>query len=225
MRPLKISDIMRLNHKAVLTQKPVSQFIYQGICLHSRTLRLVVENEEPWLNHLNQGGRVLLCTWHQQFFSVIRYFRKYQSYHPHLMISPSKDGDIIAGVARLAGWHPIRGSSSRDGKKAMRDLVRRLKKTNLAAHIVDGPRGPIGKVKAGTIRLAHITKAVIVPFYVSTASAWTFNSWDRFFIPKPFATVFLRFGKMVTFRTTENNEDFESQRRHLEKIMQPELRT
>lgn len=215
---------MRLNHKEVLTQKPVSQFIYQGVCLYNRTLRLVVENEEPWLNHLNKGGRVLLCTWHQQFFSAIRYFRKYQRYHPHLMISPSKDGDIIAGVARLAGWHPIRGSSSRGGKKAMRDLVRRLKETNLAAHIVDGPKGPIGKVKAGTIRLTHITEAVIVPFYISTTSAWTFNSWDRFFIPKPFATVFLRFGEMVKFNTTENNEDFESQRRHLEKIMQPGLR-
>lgn len=215
---------MRLTHKSTLSLKPASQFIYQGVCLYSRTLRLVVENEKPWLNHLNKGGRVLLCTWHQQFFSVIRHFRKYQKYQPHLMISPSKDGDIIAGVARLAGWHPIRGSSSRDGKKAMRDLVRRLKTTNLAAHIVDGPKGPIGKVKAGTIRLSNITGAVIVPFYVSTAKAWTLNSWDRFFIPKPFATVFLRFGEMVTFNRTENNGDFESQRRHLEKIMQPGLR-
>lgn len=215
---------MRLNHKSALSLKPVSLCIYQGIRLYSRTFRLVVENEKPWLNHLNQGGRVLLVTWHQQFFAAIRYFKRYQEYQPHLMISPSKDGDIIAGVARLTGWHPVRGSSSREGKRAMWGLVKKLKATRLAAHVVDGPKGPIGKVKAGTIRLAHITGAVIVPFYIDTATAWTFNSWDRFFIPKPFATVSLRFGELVTFNASDDAREFESQRRHLEKIMRPGLR-
>lgn len=200
-----------------------SRFIYRAVGLYGRTFRLKIENEAPWITHLNNGGKILLCAWHQQFFSAIGYFKKYRGYDPHIMISPSKDGEIIANVAKQAGWHPIRGSSSRDGKKALHNLIYKLKETKLAAHIVDGPRGPMGKVKAGTIRLAHMTDALIVPFYVFTERAWAFNSWDRFFIPKPSATVFLRFGDMVRFDTVHNSLDFESQRRHLEQIMLPGL--
>jgi lysophospholipid acyltransferase (LPLAT)-like uncharacterized protein len=49
-------------------------------------------------------------------------------------------------------------------------MIANLKESKLAAHIVDGPRGPSGKVKAGVIRLAHATDAVIVPkLGISTA--------------------------------------------------------
>ena len=140
------------------------------------------------------------------------------------MISPSRDGDIIAGVAKLAGWHPVRGSSSKQGRKALRMMVDRLRDTRLAAMVVDGPRGPMGVVKAGTIRLAHLTEAVIVPFHILTDRAWTFNSWDRFFIPKPYAPVTLQFGDMLAFEATQASGLFETQRRQLENIMRPGLR-
>ncbi len=214
---------MRLNYKKVLAGPLASRLIYRSVCLYGHTFRLKVENEAPWIEHLNNGGKILLCAWHQQFFSAIGYFKNYRRYIPHIMISPSKDGEIIANVARQAGWHPIRGSSSREGKKALRDLICQLKETKLAAHIVDGPRGPIGQVKAGAIRLAHLTGAMVVPFYVFTDRAWTFNSWDRFFVPKPSATVFLRFGKMIKFDSANTKEGFESQRRYLERVMLPGL--
>lgn len=140
------------------------------------------------------------------------------------MISPSRDGEIIAGVAKLAGWHPVRGSSSKQGRKALKAMVSHLKATHLAAMIVDGPRGPLGVVKAGAIRLAHLTGAVIVPFYISTDRAWTFNSWDRFFIPKPFTSVTLQFGEMLRFEATHTSDSFETQRQKLETIMQGGLR-
>lgn len=140
------------------------------------------------------------------------------------MISPSRDGNIIAGVSKLAGWHPVRGSSSKQGRKALKELVTHLKMTHLAAMIVDGPRGPMGVVKAGAIRLAHLTEAVIVPFYVSTDKAWTFNSWDRFFIPKPFTSVTLQFGDMLRFEATHTSDSFETQRQQLETIMRTGLR-
>ena len=35
------------------------------------------------------------------------------------MISRSKDGDLIAGVANRTGWHTARGSSSRGGQEAL----------------------------------------------------------------------------------------------------------
>ena len=89
----------------------------------------------------------------------------------------------------------------------------------LAGHIIDGPRGPFGVVKPGVIRLAHATDSVIVPFYTRADRAWYARSWDRFFLPKPFSKVVLRFGEKIEFRQTETSEAFEEQRKALEEVM------
>ena len=103
-------------------------------------------------------------------------------------------------------------------------MIANLKKTKLAGHILDGPRGPSGSVKAGVIRLAHATDAVIVPLSVSPENAWYFNSWDKFVLPKPFSKVSLRFGKMLKFDKVNDEESFEKQRKLLEEIMPPPLK-
>jgi len=139
------------------------------------------------------------------------------------MISQSQDGELIAGIFKKCGWFPVRGSSSRGGGQALKMMIEKLKETGLAAHIVDGPRGPAGKVKDGVIRLAQATGAVIVPFYISADRAWYFNSWDRFLVPKPFARATLSFGDMIKLSFTENQDELEKQRQHLENIMLPSL--
>jgi lysophospholipid acyltransferase (LPLAT)-like uncharacterized protein len=191
---------------------------------YSWTFRLTVENEKEWTDYLKNGGSVLLCTWHQQFFSAIRYFQNYKVFNPLIMISQSSDGKIVAGVAERTGWNTVRGSSSRGGKEALKIMITNLKQSRLAAHIVDGPKGPSGKVKPGVIRLAHATGAVIVPFSVSAEKAWYFNSWDKFLLPKPFAKVLLRFGKMNKFEKVKERGAFEGQRKQLEDIMLPALK-
>jgi lysophospholipid acyltransferase (LPLAT)-like uncharacterized protein len=130
-------------------------FLYRFIRLYSATFRIQVENEKEWMDHLRNGGRVVLCTWHQQFFAIIRHFQTYRNFKPSLMISKSSDGEIVAGVAERSGWHAVRGSSSRDGREALKKMIHRLSQSGLAVHIVDGPKGPAGIVKAGVIKLAH----------------------------------------------------------------------
>ena len=93
--------------------------------------------------------------------------------------------------------------------------------SGLAAHIVDGPQGPAGIVKAGAISIARATGAGVVPFYTSADQAWYLKSWDRFLLPKPFARVTLRFGEMMHFPPAEGL--FESQRLELEQAMRPGL--
>lgn len=196
---------------------------YHMIRVYSRTFRLHIENEEPWLEYRRKGGRVLLCAWHQQFFAAIRHFQTYAPYRPALMISQSKDGDIIAGIAEKSGWHAVRGSSSRDGRRALKEMIGQLKLSGLGAHILDGPKGPAGVVKAGVISLARAAGAVVVPVYITSDRAWYFNSWDRFMLPKPFAKVILRFGEMLDLTSEDSDEDFEGHRSRLQTIMQHSL--
>lgn len=205
--------------KKALTANWFHSLVYHLIRLYALTFRLRVENEKEWMPHLQNGGRVLLCAWHQQFFSAIRYFKTYQHYAPGLMISRSADGELIAGVAARSGWRPVRGSSSKGGRTAMVAVIHHLQETGLAGHVVDGPTGPAGKVKAGLIRIALGADAVIVPFYVSADRAWYFKSWDRFFIPKPFAKVTLTYDHMIPVHEPESEADFEAQRLHVENRM------
>lgn len=207
----------------ILSSKAFGALLYRFIRLYASTFRLTIINEQDWMEHMENGGRVLLCTWHQQFFSVIRHFKKYAPCHPAIMISKSADGQLIAGVAARTGWIPVRGSSSRGGREALSVMIETLKHNRMAGHIVDGPRGPAGIVKPGIIRLANATGAMVVPFYLKADRAWFFRSWDRFMLPKPFAKVTLTFGAMMRFDPPAGEGEFEQQRLHLENVMRPWL--
>jgi lysophospholipid acyltransferase (LPLAT)-like uncharacterized protein len=215
--------ILRINLYRFLTSELFISFFYRLVLLYSWTFRLKIENDKGWMEYRKNGGVVLLCTWHQQFFSAVRPFKNYKIFNPSIMISQSRDGEIVAKMALRNGWNPVRGSSSNGGMGALKKMITNLKEKKLAAHIVDGPKGPSGTVKAGTIRLAHAADAVIVPFYVSAEKTWYFNSWDKFLLPKPFSNVFLRFGEMIKFERVKDKESFEKQRKQLEDIMIPAL--
>ena len=205
------------------TSRPVLYLLYRFIRVYSMTFRFSVENEQEWMDYMRRGGKVLLCAWHQQFFAAIRHFKSYAAFNPSLMISKSFDGEIIAGVAERTGWRTVRGSSSTDGSKALKGMIENLNQYGLAGHILDGPKGPAGRVKAGAIQLALMTNAVIVPFYTRADKAWYFNSWDTFMLPRPFSKVTLRFGEMINFNTPGDIKDFETLRVDLENVMLPGL--
>jgi lysophospholipid acyltransferase (LPLAT)-like uncharacterized protein len=209
--------------KFIIYTRPFIIFAYYLIRVYSMTFRLKIENEERWKDLRAQGTPILLCAWHQQFFSAILHFKTYSKFNPGLMISQSKDGDLISGVASKSGWHTLRGSSSKGGKQAMDAMIDHLKTHGFGAHILDGPTGPIGKVKAGGIKMALEAEAVVIPMYTSAENAWFFNSWDRFMLPKPFSRVFLTFGREIRFESTGSEKDFEARRQLLETAMRPGL--
>jgi hypothetical protein len=211
--------------RRLLTDRIFIKALYHFIGLYSATFRLQVINQAVWQDHLAGGGRVLLCCWHQQFFSFIRYFKCFRRYKPSLMISRSADGAMIAGVAEHSGWRAVRGSSSRGGRRALVQMVVNLKESGLAAHILDGPRGPAGVVKSGAIVLAAKADAVIVPVYAESVQRWIFHSWDRFLLPKPFSRVTIRFGAPIRVGSqSRTGGAIEVQRRALEAVMRPALR-
>ncbi len=209
--------------KPVIESGPFIIFLSWMVRLYSRTFRITLINEAAWIDYLENGGSVLLCTWHQQFFSMISYSAKYIKYRPSIMISRSSDGSIIASVARRIGWNTVRGSSSRGGFTALRSMIKELRKSKLAMHIADGPTGPAGNIKAGVIQLAHAAGAAIVPYYTSADRAWYFNSWDRYFVPKPFAKVTISFGDIMKLEKAKTPDEYEHQRLHLQMVMEPKL--
>ena len=204
--------------KYFLINTLLTSIIFQILNLYTRTLRVRFEGAEEIQKHLENGGRIIMTSWHQRFFGGF-FIPKIFKWSPCIMISKSRDGDFVARIARQVGWIPVRGSSSRGGREALRAMVQGVHEHKIGGHIVDGPTGPPRIIKPGLISLAQSAKAVICPTVVSYEKAWIANSWDRFMVPKPFSRVLLRFGSIFAVPEINSNEQFESFRREMEEGM------
>lgn len=101
--------------------------------------------------------------------------------------SASKDGAIVAGIIQRFGAQPVRGSSSRRGVHAMKEMVKWAKKGYDLAVTPDGPRGPKYTVQHGIVTLAQMTGHPILPISYTLSQKITLKSWDNFQIPIPFS--------------------------------------
>src|SRR5512145_990496 len=120
--------------RRVATVKLGGSLIYYLALFYSMTFRLKVVNDAEWIHHLEKGGRVVIGCWHQQFFIGLRLFLRYRKYPTCVMISKSTDGDIASHVAEAAHVFPVRGSSSRNGGPALKEIIARLSQGCIAGH-------------------------------------------------------------------------------------------
>jgi lysophospholipid acyltransferase (LPLAT)-like uncharacterized protein len=112
-----------------------------------------------------------------------------------VMVSASRDGDLIAQTMALFGLRSARGSSKRGGDDALRAMIAEVNRVHCSAGmIVDGPRGPAGVAKRGVIVLAKETGLPIVPGSWWATPSLKFGSWDRAIVPLPFARMVFAFG-------------------------------
>ena len=154
--------------------------------------------------HLNQLIRndqpVILCYWHQAHVMGLQFVlnkRKNDGLKLSALVSPSKDGEMAAIAMKDWGVDVVRGSSSRTGAQALRDLYQIIKKGYSPVITPDGPRGPAFEFKSGAVMLSQIAKVPMLPIAVTCNRSWHLNSWDRFMLPKPFSKVTIALGEPV----------------------------
>lgn len=100
-----------------------------------------------------------------------------------VLISQSRDGEIIARALSALGYAITRGSSKRGAVQGSLQTIEAAAAGLCPVIVVDGPRGPLYEVKPGIIRLAQLTGLPIVPFVFSARSSWLFWGWDKFVGP------------------------------------------
>lgn len=137
-------------------------------------------------------GPVIVAFWHARFL-VLPFAYPYDR-PVGLMISPSRDGDIVAGVMRSLGREPVRGSSRRGGREALAELDEAIGRGWDAGIAVDGPAGPALQAKPGVVRLAQRTGAPIIPVVYGARRGWRLRTWDRLLIPAPCTRVRIVWG-------------------------------
>ena len=192
---------------------------YHIIRLYLAMIRIRIINEDSFTKHIEKGGKAIAAIWHQRFFGVIGYAKKFSTLSPSAIISKSRDGELITQVAIRLGIRPVRGSSSSGGREALEAIVNDLAVNPFAIHAVDGPRGPRHIVKAGLIRMAQLSGVPIFPVYISVSRAWVLNSWDHFMIPKPFSRILVHWDDPISVPAEMDKEAFENLRLRVEERM------
>ncbi|MEK7388484.1 MAG: lysophospholipid acyltransferase family protein [Elusimicrobiota bacterium] len=131
--------------------------------------------------------RIIYAFWHQQ---QVFFVWSHRNAAAAVLVSKSKDGEMIAEALRLFGVETIRGSSSRGGAAAVREMAAMLRAGRDVGITPDGPKGPSRQVKEGVIRLAQISGAPILPIANALSLKLEISStWDRFQVPLPFSRV------------------------------------
>jgi lysophospholipid acyltransferase (LPLAT)-like uncharacterized protein len=132
-------------------------------------------------------GPTIFAFWH---CSLLLCAYRFRDLGIAILISRSFDGELIARTVERLGFLAIRGSSTRGGPSALREMAQAYADGRICAFTADGPKGPPRLAKPGPVHLAELTEAPwIGAFHGEPNRAWRLHTWDRFLIPKPFATV------------------------------------
>ena len=185
----------------------------------ARTLRYQIDDRANVLGKAVEGNYIA-ALWHNRLLLISFVLKKFFPQRPGAgLISASRDGDLIADATHRFGFDVVRGSSSRMGASALRELSEVLVSGRDVLITPDGPRGPAYELGPGIIFLAQKTGAPVVPVNMEYSSCWRVKSWDRFIIPRPFSKVRVIIGQPQQIRSTSTSEEFEAERLRIQNAM------
>ncbi len=170
----------------------IVRFLWLYLHVVGKTSKFVIHRGRFHDRFVREKQNFIYCFWHNRQGMLLYTHGKY---HPAPLISPSKDGEIVAQVAQLFGMRPVRGSSRRGPHAALWRLLRSSKDGVAIGLTPDGPLGPALTVKPGVVFLARWLDIPILPMSVSLTRKVIFKSWDRFLFPLPFGTVHIAYGE------------------------------
>jgi hypothetical protein len=148
------------------------------------------------------------------------FFLDFGARHVTMMASKSKDGEYAVAVGRRLGFLIVRGSSTRDGRVGMHELIEKMKGGGHSAGMMaDGPHGPPRVLKMGTIRIARDTGRPVIPMMYGAKRRIVSHSWDRYFRPVPFTKIVLLHGEPTFVPPDADEAECERLRRLVEQQM------
>lgn len=136
---------------------------------------------------------LVIVLWHGRMLAAMPIWPHRGRGHA-VLVSPSDDGGLVTRALAKFGYRVVRGSTSRGGARAMRELAAALHDGASVVLTPDGPRGPRFAMNSGAAWLSRDRGRPIVTLAVAVDRAWRLRSWDRFTIPKPFARLLVTYG-------------------------------
>lgn len=184
---------------------PLAEII---IRLLYRSMRIEVIGWEPVGRVLAKKEPIIIAFWHDQLLMMIKGYPGERNLR--VLISASKDGELISKTMGRFGFASVRGSSTRGGSEALKQMLRLIRTNNSIAITPDGPKGPRHRLKPGVAQVALRSGCPVVPMAFACSRGHRFRSWDRFLLPFPLAYGVYSYGEPVYNRTGESAEEFMS---------------
>ncbi len=171
--------------------------------LRSLTTTLRTQVHRHW--SINHNSTYLFAFWHgKQFLPGVSLVKMHQTPN-FVLVSPSRDGDILTVYLKNFGYNVLRGSSRDNNVRALIIMKKQIENGVSIGFGTDGPIGPIHMVKPGVVYLSKKCNVPIIPVGSAFSHHWTFNkAWDKFEIPKPFSKASLVLGE--PFLVTQDME-------------------
>ncbi|NVM22746.1 MAG: lysophospholipid acyltransferase family protein [Desulfobacterales bacterium] len=172
-------------------------------------LSRLVRTKTIGIDQIKSLPKVIFAHWHGDEIALLP---RLGNLGITILVSHSKDGEIMAKAAWSLGYRITRGSSSRGAAGGLLALVKAVRDGHNAGLAVDGPRGPRGKCKPGVVRLAQKTGVPLFPIGVAASRKFVFKkTWNQAYLPLPFARQVFFFDKPMYF---QNTTDADSMGRH-----------
>ena len=188
----------------------IAAWLIRGL---GRTWRIEYQGVREYDARIAEGERCIFAFWHARLLPLVYTHRRRGI---AVLVSRSRDGQLITGVIERLGFVTARGSSSRGAGEGTLEMLDWAGQGRLLAITPDGPRGPAGKVKPGLAYLASRTGLPVVPVATAARRAWALSSWDRFRIPRPFTRVWVAYGEPLRVPARVDDRDAEAWRARLE---------
>ncbi len=180
------------------------------------TWRIEWQGEAAIEGGLASGQRYIFAFWHARMLPLAFTHRDRGA---AVLVSRSRDGELIARTIERLGFVTARGSSTRGGGEGALGMLEWAGEGRMLALTPDGPRGPAERVKPGLAWLASRSGWAVVPVAAAAKRAWVLGSWDRFRIPWPFARVCLAFGEPLRVPPELDEGSGEAWRARLEQAL------
>jgi lysophospholipid acyltransferase (LPLAT)-like uncharacterized protein len=217
---VKRSSEVVVPHKPKWHQRALARVIFALIKVVSVTLRYRTEIRGAD-GGAKTDGPIIFGIWHNRLALSMSAYARWPNRAARLavMVSASKDGGFLSGVLECFGVQPVRGSTSRRGAQALRELTTWSRRGYDLGITPDGPRGPCYTVQDGIVALAQLTERPLVPVTCNVRWKIRVKSWDRFQIPLPFSRCEVIFGAPIRVPRETSAPDREQFRLRLENAM------
>jgi len=165
---------------------------YFVLSLIYKTCRFEIHGQEYFEKIKKNKKPIMLCVWHGRMLYPIFYVIK-QKIKLWTIASPYKDGEIISQILKKWDFKIIKGSSNRNSKKVLQKMnqIFQSDPNAIIAITNDGPKGPRHVAKTGSLEIAQQYDAQIITITGDSNKKWIFNSWDKFYLPKPFSKIII----------------------------------
>ena len=169
-------------------------------------------------NELLKGEESCIAVlWHGRMLTAVPQFSDVDA---RILVSMSGDGQLAFDLLKRFGYGTLRGSSSKAGSRALREMIGSLRSSMTVTITPDGPRGPRHSVSRGPAFLARETGLPIVAVGFGVDRAWYLRSWDRFTIPKPFAKVAVSYAEPLRLPKDASDDDLRAAGDRIRELLQ-----